>query len=122
MNGWIGTTHAQDASIGIPGATSFRTFVKDTSVPAPSSIWYFIDEHELSINDGFFLVDPTRARAFPDMPATRHNRGYGISFCDGHTEIYKLLDARTRLPRPSSIDTPANQDYTKLVNVTTVLK
>jgi prepilin-type N-terminal cleavage/methylation domain-containing protein/prepilin-type processing-associated H-X9-DG protein len=124
MNGWIGTDHAYSAQIGIPGAMKFMIFLKDSSVRFPAATWYLIDENEKSINDGFFLVDPTRTRPFADMPATRHGRGYGLSFCDGHSEIYKLADGRTgtSIPAQGNIDTPANPDFSQLVNVTTVLK
>jgi prepilin-type processing-associated H-X9-DG protein len=50
----------------------------------------------------------------------RHNRGYGLSFCDGHSEIYKLRDARTSEPIKGNINTPSNPDYVKLQSVTTV--
>ena len=124
MNGWIGTDHAYSSQIGIPGAMNFLIFLKDSTVRFPAATWYLIDENEKSINDGFFLVDPTRSRPFTDMPATRHNRGYGLSFCDGHSEIYKLMDARTgtSIPPLGNIDTPPNADFSKLVNVTTYLK
>ncbi len=72
------------------------------------------------INDGFFWVDMTDSQPFADLPATRHNRGYGLSFLDGHSEIYKLLDARTTYPQRGNINNPLNPDFTKLQNVTTV--
>jgi prepilin-type N-terminal cleavage/methylation domain-containing protein len=121
MNGFIGTDHAYSAQIGIPGLKNFQIFLKDTSVPAPSATWYLIDEHEKSINDGFFLVDMTGGTPFADMPATRHSRGYCLSFCDGHSEIYKLRDDRTAWPKKGNINTPTNPDFTKLTKVTTVL-
>ena len=122
MNGWIGTTHAYDPTFGVSGATFFRYFLKDTDVKAPSRTWYVIDEHEKSINDGFFWVDMTSTRPFADFPATRHNRGYGLSFVDGHSEIYYLLDARSRWPVPANVNTPPNPDFSKLQRVTTVRK
>jgi prepilin-type N-terminal cleavage/methylation domain-containing protein/prepilin-type processing-associated H-X9-DG protein len=120
MNGWIGSTHAHDASFGAAGAINFLCYLKDGNVRSPASTWYLIDEHELSINDGFFWVDMTGTRPFADLPATRHNRGYGLSFCDGHSEIYKLIDSRTAWPVKGNINTPANPDYAKLQSVTTV--
>jgi prepilin-type N-terminal cleavage/methylation domain-containing protein len=122
MNGWVGTDHAYSSQIGMSGANNFMIFLKESSVPFPSATWYLIDEHELSINDGFFLVDMTGARPFSDMPATRHNRGYCLSFCDGHSEIYKLQDGRTKFPVAGNINTPANPDFYKLQSVTTLRK
>ena len=121
MNGFVGTDHAYSGQIGISGLLFYKIFLKDSSVNFPSATWCLIDEHEQSINDGFFLVDMTSSRPFTDMPATRHNRGYGLSFCDGHSEIYKLIDPRTKLPLVN-INTPANPDFYKLQSVTTQLK
>jgi prepilin-type N-terminal cleavage/methylation domain-containing protein len=124
MNGWVGSDHAYSSQIGIAQATKFMIFLKDSSVRSPAETWYLIDEHEKGINDGFFLIDPTRARPFPDIPAVRHSRGYGLSFCDGHSEIYKLTDGRTgtSVPPQGNVDTPSNADLSKLISVTTVLK
>ena len=55
MNGWFGSNHAQDdAYFGTTGAKNFLCYLKDSAVRSPSTTWYLIDEHELSINDGFF--------------------------------------------------------------------
>lgn len=124
MNGFIGTLHAQSAQVGISGLDAYKVFLKGTDCASPAQTWYLIDEHELSINDGFFLVDMTGQSAFKDMPATRHDRGYGLSFVDGHSEIYELLDGRTgiQVPAQANINTPPNPDFYKLQAVTTVLK
>jgi prepilin-type N-terminal cleavage/methylation domain-containing protein/prepilin-type processing-associated H-X9-DG protein len=121
MNAWIGSTNAQnDANYGSAGGANFLYYLKDSAVRSPASTWYLIDEHELTINDGSFWVDMTSVRPFADMPATRHNRGYGLSFCDGHSEIYKLIDSRTAYPVKGNVNTPSNPDYVKLQSVTTV--
>jgi prepilin-type N-terminal cleavage/methylation domain-containing protein len=131
MNGWVGTDRAvkDEGNLGTPGADKFKYYLKESNVLAPVSTWYLIDEHESNvlpnedcINDGWFLVDMTGSRPFADVPATRHNRGYGLSFLDGHSEIYKLTDSRTAWPIPGNINTPKNPDYAKLQSVTTVLK
>jgi prepilin-type N-terminal cleavage/methylation domain-containing protein/prepilin-type processing-associated H-X9-DG protein len=121
MNAWVGSTNAQSPSLGgTAAAAGFLCYVKESNVRSPVNTWYLIDEHELSINDGFFWVDMTGSRPFADVPAMRHNRGYGLSFCDGHSEIYKLRDARTSEPIKGNINTPSNPDYVKLQSVTTV--
>jgi prepilin-type N-terminal cleavage/methylation domain-containing protein len=124
MNAWIGGTHAYSSTLGPPAsaAMQFYVYLKDTDVKSPSRTWYLIDEHEKSINDGFFWVDMTSERPFADFPATRHNRGYGLSFVDGHSEIYQLKDARSRWPVPGNVNTPSNPDFAKLQSVTTVRK
>jgi prepilin-type N-terminal cleavage/methylation domain-containing protein/prepilin-type processing-associated H-X9-DG protein len=124
MNGWIGTTHAvtYSSSLGVSesAAEQFKVYLKDGTMTAPANTWYLIDEHELSIDDGFFWVDMTSTRPFADLPATRHNRGYVLAFCDGHSEVYKLLDARTAWPVAGNINTPPNPDFARLQSVTTV--
>ncbi len=122
MNGFVGTTHAQSAQIGIAGLSNYKVYLKPSDCLAPADTWYLIDEHELSINDGFFLVDMTGASAFKDFPATRHNRGYCLAFLDGHSEVYKLIDGRSRWPVPGNVNIPSNPDFGKLQSVTTVLK
>ena len=120
MNSWIGTTRPL-TDLG-PSAAEYHMYMKDGSIMSPATTWYVIDEHELSINDGLFLVSmPGLVEADPtDLMATRHNRGYGLSFCDGHSEIYRLLDSRTTWPEPANMFSLGNQDFTKLQSVTTV--
>jgi len=128
MNGWMASqeangTHRVVADLGA-NALKYVEYNKESDVRSAATIWYLIDEQENSINDGFFLVSmPGCLTLNPnDLPATRHDRGYGLSFCDGHSEIYKLLDARTRWPEPANFNSPANPDIAKLKGVTTVSK
>ena len=123
MNAWVGSKKAQNANYyGTPGSDKYLAYSKESEMRSASKTWYLIDEHELSINDGFFLVDMTSTRPFVDMPATRHTRGYGLSFCDGHSEIFKLIDSRSKFPTPVNINSPSNPDFVKLQSVTTVLQ
>jgi len=121
MSGWIGTARSQTFQSGDGG---YRSFLKQTDLllPGPAQTWMLLDEHELSINDGWFFVDMSDSRPFADFPATRHDRGYGISFCDGHAEIFKMLDGRTHWPVPGNINSPPNPDWGKLKAVTTALQ
>jgi prepilin-type N-terminal cleavage/methylation domain-containing protein/prepilin-type processing-associated H-X9-DG protein len=62
--------------------------------PGPSDALVFIDEHELSIDDGVFGVSNpsafTNAPPFWDAyPAYRHNNGANFSFADGHVEHHR---------------------------------
>jgi len=127
MNGWMASlqpngTHQVANDLGA-GALSYLEYNKDSDVRSPAATWYLVDEQEKSINDAFFLVAMPGLTTSPlDLPATRHNRGYGLSFCDGHSEIYKLIDPRTRWPEPANMNSPSNPDFVKLQNVTTVHK
>ena len=42
-----------------------------------------IDEHEKSINDGWFAFDMVGNRGFIDVPASRHDRRFPLAFADG---------------------------------------
>jgi prepilin-type N-terminal cleavage/methylation domain-containing protein/prepilin-type processing-associated H-X9-DG protein len=130
MNAWIGTTHAHDSMFGT-GSTDYACYLKEAEVRSPVSTWYLIDEYEtvnfgFGINDGFFWVDMTGMKPWgnsglhTDFPATRHDRGYGLAFCDGHSEIYKLRDGRSAYPVPPNPTVPSNPDFAKLQSVTTV--
>lgn len=75
-------------------ASDNRVFRKlsDITKPAPSDCWVLIDENPFSINDGFFVCDPSNPDQWPDVPATYHNGAGGLSFADGHSEIKKWRD------------------------------
>ena len=132
MNGWMngrsygdprGATTTLDPPSG-DSALAYRFFRRESLLDRPSSLWVMIDEDERSINDSMFLVDMGTGNGIVDAPSRRHNMGYGINFADGHSEIYKLIDNRTRnwttLAVPKS--GPVNPDWVKLSSVSTSLR
>ena len=118
INGWMGGTW-------VAGQSNYFVFKREVEIskPSPSAAWVFIDEHERSINDGWFAVDMVGDRGLLDAPATRHNNGFGLTFADGHSEIWKLKDRRTMnwdaLPISNS---PRNPDWERLSAASTSLK
>lgn len=72
-------------------------FLKQSSVPSPAKTWLVLDEHPDSINDGFFINNPT-ATDWQDIVASYHNGACGFSFADGHSEIRKWLSASSKYP------------------------
>jgi len=84
---------------------TYRTYTRgsDITLPPPTLMWVLLDEHPDSINDAAFavqMVEPNRmaqARII-DFPASYHNGACGFSFADGHSEIRRWLDARTKVP------------------------
>jgi len=80
---------------------TYMVFKKITDVRSPVMTYVMLDEHPDSINAGGFankmVENPATARII-DYPASYHNGAAGISFMDGHCEIKKWLDARTREP------------------------
>lgn len=102
---------------------TFKVYYKtsDFHVGGPTMIHVFVDEHPDSINNGAFgvwmsdLANPVRAYIF-DYPASYHNGACGFSFADGHAEIHKWLDSRTKAPirynnwLTLGVDSPNNKD------------
>ena len=70
--------------------------------PGPSLIWVTLDEHPDSINDAVFHLIEGRLKTtaeWRDLPASYHySGGANLSFADGHSEIKKWRDARTKQP------------------------
>lgn len=118
INGWMGGRP-------LAGQDQYQVFLKLTDIanPSPSEAFVFIDEHERSINDGWFAVDMEGYRGFLDAPAVRHHGTYTLSFADNHVEIWKLNDPRTlnwkRLPISNR---PLNPDWDRLRQATTSLR
>ncbi|MGZ8898610.1 MAG: type II secretion system protein [Limisphaerales bacterium] len=92
------------------GPPQWRSFLQESDISAPSDTWVFVDEHPDSINDGFFCpnmsvapaqfseFDPPASTELPDGPASYHNGACGFAFADGHSEIKKWRDSRTKPP------------------------
>jgi prepilin-type processing-associated H-X9-DG protein len=88
--------HLEDS----PHPNTYRHYLKsaDMVLPAPVNLWVMIDEHPDSVNDAAFAVamTPYPGGACQDGPSDLHNGGCGFTFADGHSEIKKWRDARTR--------------------------
>lgn len=117
MNGWMGSRYLETYS----GQSGFRTFVKDTETTAAGSatLWVLADEHEASIDDGWFLVTMNDSQPFASFPATRHQRGYNLNFADGHAEVFKLRDPDSQFPGRQGFSAK-NSDWLRLKQVTTI--
>ena len=129
MNSWCGMNEGQWTWFGGP---EFRKYLKtsDFVKPGPAETWVLLDEHPDSINDGFFCVDmngyPNPAAAkFPDLPASYHNGAGGLAFADGHSEIKKWRDERTKPPvrrmNPPNVSHANNPDVVWFWSKTTRL-
>jgi prepilin-type N-terminal cleavage/methylation domain-containing protein len=76
--------------------TGARVFFRLLEIDRPSDRYVFMDENERSINDGFFLTHMTTQASQNDVPASHHDGAYPLNFSDGHVEMVKVLDGRTR--------------------------
>lgn len=97
-------------------SSRYRTYAKEADItdPGPSSMWILVDEHPGSINDAAFAVQmqtaaTLRSTRIIDYPASYHNGSCGFAFADGHSEIHKWVDPRTRVPEKYGTQIPLNQ-------------
>jgi prepilin-type N-terminal cleavage/methylation domain-containing protein len=116
MNSWMGSRY-METPVKTP---AFRTFVRDNEVNlvGPSRLWVIVDEHEVTIDDGFFLVTMDDSRPFISFPATRHERAFAVNFADAHVELFKLRDPTSL--GPASQITAYNTDWVRFKQITTV--
>ena len=112
MNGWMNPIQSWNNTRTHNGAKG-RDFRKQTDIPNPSNIFVFIDENPNSINDGWFICDPTLtggAKKWIDRPASYHNGAGGLSFADGHAEIKKWRDTAMITATAAEDVTPMSPD------------
>lgn len=130
---WLNGSHGKPL---YPAGRKFKIFRKtsDLDLLGPSQAFVLIDEHPDGINYGDFAVvyrdgsELAKTRII-DMPASTHNGAGGLSFADGHAEIHKWVDPRTRprvLYRDGAwstwvSDCPGNRDVIWLSERTTVV-
>ena len=110
--GWVSRvrSYSMNAMIGDAGVFSssgfnvnfpdYTQFFKSTSIPQPSDIFVFLDEHPDSIDDGYFLNTYTDGSTptWTDLPASYHNRAGSFSYADGHSELHNWRNKSTVQP------------------------
>jgi len=77
----------------------------DFVLPGPSQTFIFIDEDDKSLNDaGFAVIGPppnlnwgSATEQMIDWPGWYHNGACGFAFADGHSEIRRWVEGRTKL-------------------------
>jgi prepilin-type N-terminal cleavage/methylation domain-containing protein/prepilin-type processing-associated H-X9-DG protein len=97
--------------------TGYKQFLRLNDFSSPANIFVFLDEHPDSINDGWFVNNPTGTQ-WSDLPASYHNGAGGLTFADGHAEIHKWLEGATKKPSvqgganlPFAVPSNARRDY-----------
>ncbi len=104
--------------------------LSDLNVMGHSKAFVFIDEHPDGINFGDVAVAmndglPPAGIYIIDYPASTHNGSGGLSFADGHAEVHKWLDARTKPPWKNAsmslvVASPNNSDMVWLSERTSI--
>jgi prepilin-type N-terminal cleavage/methylation domain-containing protein len=94
MNSWLGTRYMDIEAQG----TGYRTFTREQELAnaGAAKIWEIMDESELTIDDGSFLVTMLDARPFESVPGARHSNAYALNFADGHALVIKFREARNK--------------------------
>jgi prepilin-type N-terminal cleavage/methylation domain-containing protein/prepilin-type processing-associated H-X9-DG protein len=118
MNAMVGD--AGDASISGVNANNpdYLQFFTMATIPQPSRIFVFLDEHPDSINDGYYL----NKAYYPwwiDLPASYHNGAANFAYADGHAEPHNWAASKTKpaalpdaAPLPMLLPSTAErQDY-----------
>ena len=101
MNSWAGSSEMEM----LEQQTGCRAFLKETdfAVPGPAGVWILIDEHAMTLSDGWFLVTMNNSEPFERFPATRHRNSYCLNFADGHAEAYHLRNPTNQVAETEAI-------------------
>lgn len=119
MNGWIGSRYMENNSRNL----GYRTFVKESELANAGSMpfWIFMEEHESTIDDGFFLVTMDDSRPFASSPGIRHLGSFSLTFADAHVEAFKTMDPETKAAADGDLAPSAqNADWIRLKQATTI--
>lgn len=104
MVGDAGELSQQGYNVNNP---DYVQFFKMTSIPQPTQIFVFLDEHPDSINDGYFL-NKSDLYSWIDLPASYHNGAAAFAFADGHGELHRWKVSATKIPpRAFAVELPA---------------
>jgi prepilin-type N-terminal cleavage/methylation domain-containing protein/prepilin-type processing-associated H-X9-DG protein len=75
--------------VGIYGGYLPGIVVRESELINPSGIFVLIDESEVTVEDGVYLLYRDPADFWQNGPTHRHSRGANLSFADGHCERWK---------------------------------
>jgi prepilin-type processing-associated H-X9-DG protein len=62
--------------------------------PPPALALVFVDEHPLSIDDGYFAIQ-VEQQTWQNFPATYHDQGANFAFADGHADHWRWREPTT---------------------------
>ena len=124
MNAFMGGRDPMVGPIPANAGEYILFYSKDHDIPRPSTLWVVLDEDERSINDGFFVPDPT-GQMWVDFPATsehRHDYSFALNFADAHSEIWHQSDPLTRKLTHNRTAQAGNPDLARLAHASATLK
>lgn len=101
MNGFMGPNRPGDTANADPAGntyvTGFRQYHRLVQIKQPDTKYIFLEEHADSINEGFFINNPS-ITSWGDIPAGRHSSGANISFADGHVILRRWTESAPKSP------------------------
>jgi prepilin-type processing-associated H-X9-DG protein len=127
LNGAVGTNPYRSGKYptdgpwldGNHGHTANRVWycygkMSDFIRPGPKGTLTFIEEDARSLNDaGFTCIGPSTPQNYEmiDWPGTYHDMAGAVAFADGHVEMHRWSDGRTKLTGSAVTSTqPGNVD------------
>jgi prepilin-type N-terminal cleavage/methylation domain-containing protein/prepilin-type processing-associated H-X9-DG protein len=96
MSGRMGGSSG--AALNVNPGLRFWAKMSDIRRPSPVDAFLFVDEHETSIDDGFFAVrvmEPNNG-FWQNTPSSRHGNGGQVSFADGHAQRWRWVEPTTK--------------------------
>jgi prepilin-type N-terminal cleavage/methylation domain-containing protein len=69
---------------------TYTLFRREGQILQPSAIWRLIEADASTIGDSMFMVDLGVYNQTADLPSTRHDNTYTLTFMDGHSEAVAL--------------------------------
>ncbi|HEY9508331.1 MAG TPA: type II secretion system protein [Verrucomicrobiae bacterium] len=106
MNAMVGDAGSLTQSGKNENNPEYLQFFRYSSIPRPSDIFIFVEEHPDSIKDGYFL-NRSDAPKWIDLPASDHDDAGVFSFADGHSEMHHWRRASTTpAARPDGANLP----------------
>jgi len=110
---WLDNTHSHRAN------QPWRTYGKTSEMvaPTPGKLLVLMDENTLGLNDATFSFGMNTA-VWIDFPGVTHEMGCSLAFADGHAEIHKWVDVRTRVTQANQNPVPGSLDWRWLADRT----
>ena len=116
LNGWM-HSRQDDQGLSLSAFFDYTTFssmlhkYSQMVRPPPALTFVFIDENDLSIDDGLWNQDangPTTDSMWVSFPTDRHGGGANLSFADGHVEHHRWLWPKRKWNVGAGVQAPAN--------------
>jgi prepilin-type processing-associated H-X9-DG protein len=87
MNGWMNGNPAWTSN-----CVNFKTVSAISHSLSPSMALVFVEENRATINDGYWVQDPTSPNTWIDSPCLFHGNAGSLTFADGHAEARTWTD------------------------------